>query len=46
LAREVEALSKGGEALDANVRAREYLRRYPQGRRIRAVQRYGGIDPR
>jgi transmembrane sensor len=44
LAREVEALSKGGNAEKAYVRAQEYLRAYPNGRRVRAVQLYGGID--
>jgi transmembrane sensor len=44
LAREVEALSKGGEAQEANMRALEYFRRYPEGRRMRAVQRYGGLE--
>ena len=44
LAREVEALSKGGDAAGAYKRAQQYLRRYPKGRRVRAVQLYGGID--
>jgi transmembrane sensor len=44
LAREVEALSKGGNAQKAYVRAREYLKQYPNGRRLRAVQLYGGIE--
>jgi transmembrane sensor len=44
LAREVEALSKAGNARKAYVRAREYLQRYPGGRRVRAVQLYGGIE--
>jgi transmembrane sensor len=43
LAREVEALSKGGNAQKAYLRAQEYLRQYPNGRRLRAVQLYGGI---
>jgi transmembrane sensor len=43
LAREVEALSKGGNAQKANQRAQEYLRSYPNGRRLRAVQLYGGL---
>jgi len=43
LAREVEALSKAGATLEANRQAREYVRRYPQGRRLRAVQLYGGL---
>lgn len=44
LAREVEALSKAGNARKAYVRAQEYLRRYPGGRRLRAVQLYGGLE--
>jgi len=44
LAREVEALSKGGNAEKAYVRAREYLQAYPNGRRLRAVQLYGGLN--
>jgi transmembrane sensor len=43
LAREVEAHSKGGDAHQAWVRAREYLKRYPKGRRLRAVELYGGL---
>jgi transmembrane sensor len=44
LAREVESLSKGGEEREANLKAKEYLRSYPNGRRVRAVQLYGGIE--
>jgi transmembrane sensor len=44
LAREVEAWSKSGDAALARARADEYLGRYPQGRRIRAVKLYGGIE--
>jgi transmembrane sensor len=44
LAREVEALSKGGNAEKAYVRAREYIQAYPNGRRLRAVQLFGGIN--
>jgi transmembrane sensor len=43
LAREVEALSKAGNAQQAFVRAQKYLSRYPNGRRLRAVQLYGGV---
>ncbi|MDD9971938.1 MAG: FecR domain-containing protein [Myxococcales bacterium] len=43
LARQVEALSKGGYAARANELAREYLRLYPGGRRQRAVTLYGGL---
>jgi transmembrane sensor len=44
LAREVEALSKGGNARKAYQRAQEYLERYPNGSRVRAVQLYGGME--
>jgi transmembrane sensor len=44
LAREVEALSKGGNAQQAYLRAQQYLERYPNGRRVRAVQLYGGME--
>jgi transmembrane sensor len=44
LAREVESLSKGGDEREANVKAKQYLRSYPNGRRLRAVQLYGGIE--
>jgi transmembrane sensor len=43
LAREVEAWSKAGEGIVARQRAQTYLRRYPQGRRRRAVQLFGGL---
>jgi transmembrane sensor len=44
LAREVEALSKGGNADKAYQRGQEYLERYPNGRRVRAVQLYAGME--
>ena len=44
LAREVEALSKGGNAQKAYQRGQEYLERYPNGRRVRAVQLYAGME--
>jgi transmembrane sensor len=44
LAREVEALSKGGNAQKAYLRASEYMHAYPNGRRLRAVQLYGGME--
>jgi transmembrane sensor len=44
LAREVEALSKGGNAQAAYAHAQQYLQRYPNGRRLRAVQLYGGLE--
>jgi transmembrane sensor len=44
LAREVESWSRAGEAQLAGERAREYLKLYPQGRRVSAVKRLGGIE--
>ena len=44
LAREVESLSKAGNARKAYQRAQEYIERYPGGRRLRAVQLYGGVE--
>ncbi len=44
LAREVEALAKAGQAVAARQRALEYVERYPSGRRIRSVRRFGGIE--
>lgn len=44
LAREVEAWSKAGHPDQAYRRAREYVERYPEGRRLRAVQLYGGLQ--
>ncbi|HET8940307.1 MAG TPA: FecR domain-containing protein [Polyangiales bacterium] len=43
LAREVEAWSKAGRPDDAYRCAREYVDTYPKGRRLRAVQLYGGL---
>jgi transmembrane sensor len=43
LAREVEAWSKAGHPHEAYERARLYVASYPQGRRLRAVQIYGGL---
>ena len=45
LAREVEALHKSGNHSLSKIRAEEYIRRYPKGRRLDAVQRYGNISP-
>jgi len=44
LAREVESWSGAGEAEQAHERALEYVRLYPQGRRLAAVRRLGGLD--
>ncbi len=43
LAREVEAWSRAGEAARAHASAVEYVRLYPQGRRLAAVRDLGGI---
>jgi|GEM_PF-431205 len=43
LAREVEAWSKAGRPDDAYRAARQYVDTYPKGRRLRAVQLYGGL---
>jgi transmembrane sensor len=43
LAREVEAWSKAGRPDDAYRAARQYVDVYPKGRRLRAVQLYGGL---
>jgi transmembrane sensor len=44
LAREVEAWSRAGEAEKARERATDYVKRYPDGRRVSAVRRLGGLD--
>jgi transmembrane sensor len=44
LAREVEALSRAGDVHSARVRAESYVGRYPDGRRIRAVRRFGNLE--
>lgn len=44
LAREVEAWSRAGDTERASEAARRYMARYPNGRRARAVQRYGGLE--
>jgi transmembrane sensor len=43
LAREVEAWSRAGAEEIARLRAEEYLRIYPAGRRAREVRKFGGI---
>jgi len=43
LAREVEAWSRAGETETARVQALIYSQRYPQGRRVHAVRRFGGL---
>jgi transmembrane sensor len=44
LAREVEAWSRAGDAAQARRRAGEYVALYPNGRRLGAVRRQGGLD--
>jgi len=44
LAREVEAWSRAGDPEHARIRAEDYLRRFPDGNRVRSVRRYGGLD--
>ena len=44
LAREVEAWHRAGEPDTARRLAREYVAGYPNGRRLRAVRRFGGLD--
>jgi transmembrane sensor len=44
LAREVEAWSRAGETQTARVQALSYTQRYPQGRRVHAVRRFGGLE--
>ena len=43
LAREVEAWSRAGDARRARDRATRYRERYPDGHRIKAVERFGGL---
>lgn len=43
LARQVEAAHRAGDAARARTLAREYLAKYPQGRRVHAVQRFAGL---
>lgn len=44
LAREVEAASRAGDVTRSRELAREYQTRYPNGRRTKAVSRFGGLD--
>jgi transmembrane sensor len=44
LARQVEAAHRGDQAARARALAREYLERYPEGRRAQAVRRFGGLE--
>lgn len=45
LAREVEARARAGDAEAARARAEEYVARYPNGLRLAAVRRWGGLEP-
>lgn len=44
LAREVEAASRAGDTGKSRELAREYQARYPNGRRSKAVSKFGGLD--
>lgn len=44
LAREVQALWRAGDSAAAHERALLYLRRFPTGRQVRSVRRFGAID--
>lgn len=44
LARQVEAWFRAGDSAQAHSMAKEYLRLYPQGRRLQAVRHHGGLD--
>jgi transmembrane sensor len=44
LAREVEALSRAGDVTRSRDQALLYRRLYPNGRRAKAVSRFGGLD--
>jgi transmembrane sensor len=43
LARQVEAAHRAGDAQHAQALALDYLERYPDGRRVQAVRRFGGL---
>ena len=43
LARQVEAAHRASDAAAARALALEYLERYPDGRRVQAVRRFGGL---
>ena len=44
VARSVEAWSRAGDATQAHRLAEDYLRRYPGGRKVRSVRRFGGLE--
>jgi transmembrane sensor len=43
LARQVEAAHRASDATRAQALALEYIERYPDGRRVKAVRRFGGL---
>jgi transmembrane sensor len=45
LARQVESASRAGQRGRAEALATEYARRYPSGKRLEAVRRFGGLSP-
>jgi transmembrane sensor len=45
LARQVEAAHRAGDSALARSLAREYVAQYPSGRRVRAVRRFGELEP-
>jgi transmembrane sensor len=45
LARQVEAAHRAGDQAHARSLAREYVAQYPSGRRVRAVRRFGELEP-
>jgi transmembrane sensor len=44
LARQVEALARAGDRSGARGLAEQYVEKYPKGRRLRAVKRYGELQ--
>jgi transmembrane sensor len=44
LAREVEAWSRAGDATQAHDRAVQYVATFPDGRRLHAVKKFGGLE--
>jgi transmembrane sensor len=44
IAREVEALSRGGDATAARQLAKQYVEQFPAGRKLKSVRRFGGIE--
>src|SRR5690606_31668355 len=44
VARQVEAAHRSGDTARARALALEYLKSYPEGRRVNAVRRFGGLE--